>query len=534
MPRRLACPQPIRARRSRRSTPRGEPRAAASLEKRGRGRDRERDEPKESTFDILMRLASAARLTRTGDGRYYAEVTVSDHREAHSLHSKEFRNWLTLSFYKNQGHAPAPEAVKSLTSLLEAMAAHSGLAQETHVRVATSQSGGSYYLDLGDPSWRAVEIDRAGWKIVDQPPVTFRRPKGMLPLPLPAHGRGSIHLLKKYINLDETDFPLLAGVLTLYMRPIGPYPITIVGGEQGSAKSTLGLVAKFLFDPNAVSLRPDPKDGRDLMIGAFNSWLLCFDIISSMSNALSDDFCRLATRGSHTTRQLYADDEESIISATRPVIINGIDEFARRSDFLDRGVNFQLPAIADDRRCYEEEFWRALEADRPLILGALLDGLSGMMRLLPEVHLDKRPRMADAARAGEAACRAHGWPPGTFISLYQNNRRATTAGAIENSPVARAITRLAAQHLSWTGTSSELLDELTTMVGDKAAAGKSWPKSARWLSTCLRRIAPQLRAIGITIDFDRSHDRLVTINVSPKPADSSIDSVDSDAKGPPD
>ena len=100
--------------------------------------------------------------------------------------------------------------------------------------------------------------------------------------------------------------------------------------------------------------------------------------------------------------------------------------------------------------------------------------------------------------------------------------------------MARAITSLAAEHRSWTGTSSELLDELTTMVGDKAAASKSWPKSARWLSTCLRRTAPQLRTIGITIDFDRAHDRLVTINVTPKPADSSVDSVDSGAKGPPD
>jgi hypothetical protein len=273
------------------------------------------------------------------------------------------------------------------------------------------------------------------------------------------------------------------------------------------------------------------------MIGAFNSWLLCFDNISSMSNALSDDFCRLATRGSHTTRQLYADDEESIISATRPVIINGIDEFARRSDFLDRGVNFQLPAIADQKRRYEEEFWVALEADRPLILGALLDGLSGMLRLLPEVHLEKRPRMADAARAGEAACRAHGWPPGTFIDLYENNRRAATVGALENSPVARAITRLMDQHRPWIGTSSELLDELTTLVGDKAAASKSWPKSARWLSTTLRRTAPQLRTIGITIDFDRSYDRLVTISVDPQHGKNSVDSVDSDekiTKGPPD
>ncbi len=125
-----------------------------------------------------------------------------------------------------------------------------------------------------------------------------------------------------------------------------------------------------------------------------------------MTNALSDDFWRLATRGSHATRQLYADDEESIIAATRPVIINGIDEFAWRSDFLDRAVSFHLPAIDDADRCYEEEFWKSVEAERPLILGVLLDGLAGMMRLLSDVHLERRPRMADAARAGEAACRA--------------------------------------------------------------------------------------------------------------------------------
>ena len=59
-----------------------------------------------------------------------------------------------------------------------------------------------------------------------------------------------------------------------------------------------------------------------------------------MTNALSDDFCRLATRGSHTTRQLYADDEESIISATRPVIINGIDELRGGATFSTGASTF--------------------------------------------------------------------------------------------------------------------------------------------------------------------------------------------------
>ena len=154
-----------------------------------------------------------------------------------------------------------------------------------------------------------------------------------------------------------------------------------------------------------------------------------------------------------------------------------------------------------------------------------------MMRLLPEVHLEKRPRMADAARAGEAACRAHGWPPGTFITLYQNNRRATTVGALENSPVARAISRLVGP--------APIVDRNVVRAarradddGGRQGGGEQVvAQVGRWLSTCLRRTAPQLRTIGITIDFDRAHDRLVTINVAPKPANSSVDSVDSDAKG---
>jgi hypothetical protein len=39
-----------------------------------------------------------------------------------------------------------------------------------------------------------------------------------------------------------------------------------------------------------------------------------------------------------------------------------------------------------------------------------------------------------------------------------------------------------------------------------------------------------LRMVGITVEIDRAQDRLVTITVNPKLGDSSVDSVDSDAK----
>ena len=40
---------------------------------------------------------------------------------------------------------------------------------------------------MADDQWRAIEIDSDGYRIVDDPPVHFRREAGMLPLPVPTN-----------------------------------------------------------------------------------------------------------------------------------------------------------------------------------------------------------------------------------------------------------------------------------------------------------------------------------------------------------
>ena len=68
--------------------------------------------------------------------------------------------------------------------MLDARAMHDGPEEEVFVRVAGR--GDRFYIDLGDATWRAVEADAAGWRIAPDPPVRFRRPAGMRPLPEPA------------------------------------------------------------------------------------------------------------------------------------------------------------------------------------------------------------------------------------------------------------------------------------------------------------------------------------------------------------
>src|SRR5262249_30864138 len=195
-------------------------------------------------------------------------------------------------------------------------------------------------------NWQAVEISCSGWRILPNPPVRFRRPKGMQAIVAPEPG-GSDSLLWRFVNLgDARDRILVSTWASCCLRPRGPYPILILNGEQGSAKSTSAKVLRALIDPNDAPLRSEPREPRDLMIAATNGRLVAFDNLSHLPPWLSDALCRLATGGGFATRELYTNDEETIFDAMRPVVLTGIEELATRADLLHRCPAFRLPPLS--------------------------------------------------------------------------------------------------------------------------------------------------------------------------------------------
>jgi hypothetical protein len=199
-------------------------------------------------------------------------------------------------------------------------------------------------------------------------PVRFRRPAGMLPLPEPIRG-GSIDALREFVNVGHEDRPLLLGFLVAALNPVGPYPILDLFGEQGSAKSTSAKVIRALLDPSVGDLRAEPRDVRDLMIAATNSWVLTFDNLSYLPPWLADALCRLSTGGAMGARQLYTDTDEVLMEARRPVILTGIEELTVRSDLADRAFLMSLPRIDEGARRSEAEFWQEFEVVKPRIRG---------------------------------------------------------------------------------------------------------------------------------------------------------------------
>jgi hypothetical protein len=324
----------------------------------------------------------------------------------------------------------------------------------------------------------------------------------MQPLPMPVPG-GSVEMLRSFLNVQtDTDFVLVVARALAVLRNRGPYPVIVLSGEQGSAKSTFSAILRALLDPNTAPLRALPREDRDLFIAASNGHVLAFDNVSGLPAWISDTLCRLATGGGFAVRQLYSDQEEVLFDAARPVILNGIEDIVTRPDFADRAVFLTLEPIPEESRRPEAELWATFEAQRARILGVLLDAVVQGLRRLPETRLEKLPRMADFA-LWATACETALWPAGTFWSAYCGNRGEVVEGVIDADPIAAATRAVMATRTEWTGTASDLLGALADAAGERAAKSKAWPDSPRALSGRLRRAASFLRKIGIEISFGR-------------------------------
>lgn len=427
-----------------------------------------------------------------------AWVPVDGHKEVWAVGSGRFRRWLRHQFRRRHGRIAQAQAVADAVDVLAAEAEFDGDERRVYVRVGSDAE--TVLIDLGDEGWRAIAVGGEGWTLLDEVPVPFLRRGSVLPLPDPVPG-GSIDELRSFVNVaDEASFRLFVAFLVMAMQPQGPFPILVLVGEQGAAKSTAARVIRLLVDPRKAMLRAGTPDERDLMIAASRTWVLGFDNVSRLSDRFSDALCQLSTGAGFATRQLYTDDEEVVFEAMRPTVLNGIGGVGDRPDFLSRAVVLTLPPIEETERQAEATFWSAFEAARPRIHGALLDALAGTLKRLPEVELEASPRLADFARLGVALEQTLGWPAGSFLAALDESQVEASEGALEAEVFAEPLMAFVKKRSEWLGTMTELLSALTATVEDEVARRRDWPKTPAQLGTRLRRIAPALRSRGFEVE----------------------------------
>jgi hypothetical protein len=419
-------------------------------------------------------------LFHTRDGVAYADLIVAGHRETWPVRSRQFRHaylrYLQGQFGRLVGEeqpllAMVRKATMSKTAVnhaiddFERRAICSTITRNVHVRVAGHD--GQIYIDLCNDAWEAVRVTSAGWRVVTSPPVRFQRTDGMLLLPIPERG-GKI----------ET---LLAA-----LRPRGPYPILILYGEQGSAKTYFLRKLRKLVDPHVTDTSALPSGGRDLFISAHNSHMQAFENVSTLSLAMSDHLCRLATGGGYRTRKLFKDsDEVHLHSGGRPIAFEGISNVVDRPDLQSRSIICLLETLLKYEA--EDELDPAFERQRPGIFGALLDMMVRGLEMLPVTRAISLPRMADFAKWA-MACGVE-----NFETAYAANRQNAINVMLSHDAVAKAVRALVAKR-NWAGTMEDLLDAVGPTAGIK---------STKKLSNELRRLIPALRTVGVYVIFEQ-------------------------------
>jgi hypothetical protein len=386
----------------------------------------------------------------------------------------------------------------TLIGLLTAKAQFESPKKSVHIRIAGSKE--AIHVDLANKRREIVEITPDGWEILTDTPYYFIRPQGMKKLHRPKHSKNESRLKK----LFATDGILISAWLLGALNPEGPYPILVLQGGPGSAKSTTTRLIKELIDPNEASIRAHPSSFRDMMISAKNTWVLAFDNLSEIPRWLSDAFCQLSTGGGYATRKQYTNSSEQIFNAKRPVILNGIDYLTGRSDLADRSIVIELPAISDEDRLAEKDIWETFKKRKAYICGELFDGISQILKNLNDVDLKYTPRMADFTRwvvAGESAMY---WKNGLFLKEYEANQQVRNRISLYNDDMATNILSFMSNIKYWKGTADDLIVALKGHSFNQNPEKNKIPNSPVVLAKKLRRATHVLEESGLQVTFDRS------------------------------
>jgi hypothetical protein len=528
--------------------------------RKAKDKAKEKDNKPERTSQasFLVELAvGACELFCDPQGEGFASFAVEHaedetHRETHKIRSRGFNLWLRLRYYAERQGAPSSEAMSAAVKTIAAKAHFDGVVHDVFLRSANL--GDRVYVDMCNGLWQAIEIDADGFRIVDDPPVHFRREPGMLPLPAPlvVAPKQGIKRLNEVLKLrDERDLVIIVAWALAALASRSPFTVIVFLGEPGSTKTSAAFAVRSLVDPNVSPLRSKPKDVHEVFVAAAHSCVIAYNNLSHLPDWLSDAICIVSEGSGESQRELFTNAEESLIVARAPFMVTSIENVIRRGDLAQRTLYVHLANVSDAERMTEEEFKLKFKRMHAEILGALCGAVAHGLRTEKTLKIGALPRMATFYRWA-TACEGALWDKATFAAAFETNVLGATEDVIEGEKAAVQLRALLVGRGQWEGTATELLAELVAQVRqpvreaeaayarateagkyadkaevERAAAnlretrekardtlGEGWPKAANSLSGKLKRASPALRKAGIAIEWPTRHDGPKTIKIT--------------------
>ncbi|OGM30870.1 hypothetical protein A2630_02635 [Candidatus Woesebacteria bacterium RIFCSPHIGHO2_01_FULL_44_10] len=458
------------------------------------------EEERKTVVEQLLEILETIGVQLFLDEHSEPHVTIPEKPlVAYPIDSVFFKRYLRRLYWENCQKGLGSEILNQVIGTLEGKAASEDDKKTLYNRIA--RVGGKIFYDLGDDR-QTVEIDNEGWRLSANCPVRFHRFKHQLPQAVPVSG-GNWREILKYVNLRDSQSQLLfLTYIPAALIPDIPRVILVCAGLQGSAKSTAMRVARSLIDPSSAELASPARDLIELGQTANHNFCLYLDNMSPLNDELSDALCRLVTGIGFAKRKLYTDDEDILFNQKVAIGLTGINVVAQKPDVLDRCLILNFERINDDERLEEEQFWKQFNEEKPLLLGALFDVLSGVLKHASEIALTRKPRMADYARYAAAAAIVLGETTESFLAAFGENTKRQNSASIESSSTAQVVLEFMSDRDEWEGASSELYGILKQVAekGNLQIGGAGgFPKAANWLWRKIKEVKPNLQSLGVEV-----------------------------------
>jgi hypothetical protein len=440
----------------------------------------------------------------------YAAINIEGRREIRPIKSVWFKDWLRDMGEKATGKLAGPYAISTAIEHLAAQG-RNGAMHNLYVRVAWTIKNEELFLDMANDRWQAIRITKAGWEIVDDPPVLFKRPDGMLPLVVPKK-EGGIDDFMACLNQEGTTKSQLllykVRLASIFVPQIAK-PIIVIAGDQGGGKTKYLEAEKLLLDPAIWDEHKPPRDFDQLTRDFANALVVWYGNITKLNEEQQDWICTGCSGGGSRKRQLYTDDEELFRTYKSAIGLNGINIAGSNPDFLDRIILLMVKRIPERKLMGDDEWAEKLEKALPSAMGFILTTLSKALMIYPDVKLSAKYRLASFCRWGEAISQAMGCSAGEFMLSYGRNRQMVSRMAITLSPVGQAILDFVdtTKDNFFVGTATDLLRALNEHCDeDNIKRDSEWPSNATKLSEKLNVIRLDLERAGITIDSNKNFD----------------------------
>lgn len=466
----------------------------------GRGNKRLMRNQQNVTDEVIELLIDKSIFFHSPEGVPFAIVSPELSHLAVKVGSSEFKDQVRLLAFHSLSINLKTAALKEISEFFKSYAKTSCPCKTPYMRYANIEN--AVHVCRGTKIGGIVKITSNGFKNLKKSEVNFYSPPGQKVLAKPQKGGGFKALRKMFPNISRDDFKLVMCWVICAINSKGPFPILVIQGEQGSAKTLFVKLLRDLIDPIVGSVITLPRNERDLVVIAQNNVVLAFDNVSVIKNDMPDSLCRLATGAGLRTRALFTDGDEKVFESCRPIILNGITNFILKSDLADRVLLVHLTTISENDRRSEAEVWNEYQELKPKILGSLYGAVSLVLKDLDSVVLESLPRMADFAKISCAAAPALRWSQDDFMAAYESNRDALSNILFSSDKVVEAIYDFILDVEEWEGGAAKLLRELESDIGNEELKRKKfWPGSASVLGTKIMQYAPLLRNKGVGHEY---------------------------------